>query len=28
LEQQERQRACHETYEPPPPHDWKFDAEG
>jgi len=28
LEQEERQRACHETYEPPPPIDWKFDVEG
>jgi flagellar biosynthesis/type III secretory pathway chaperone len=28
LEQEERQRACHETYEPPPPTDWKFDVEG
>jgi hypothetical protein len=28
LEQEERQRACQETYEPPPPPDWKFDAEG
>jgi hypothetical protein len=28
LEQEARQRTCHETYEPPPPHDWKFDAEG
>jgi hypothetical protein len=28
LEQEERQRACHETYDLPPPTDWKFDAEG
>ena len=28
LEQEERQRACQETYDPPPPTDWKFDVEG
>ena len=28
LEQEERQRACQDTYEPPPLPDWKFDAEG
>lgn len=28
LEQEERQRACQDTYEPPAPPDWKFEAEG